>query len=163
MTAKCPCSILVLIRQFVNFTVTFSSILYNIYINSRLSVTSDYGSILAMLLGSSRNGRLELARLLVPTTSGTVSVIQKDGKRRLTAPGSFNTCPMYEGQRCILSASTMLLWYTGPPSLGLDPKDSEILGLKACRRLFVNLTQLGLDPPTTQLTVQATSNCTALV
>ena len=153
MTAKCPCSILVLIRQFVNFTVTFSSILYKIYINSRLSVTSDYGSILAMLLGSSRNGRLELARLLVPTTSGTVSVIQKDGKRRLTAPGSFNTCPMYEGQRCILR----------PPSLGLDPKDSEILGLKACRRLFVNLTQLGLDPPTTQLTVQATSNCTALV
>ena len=27
---------------------------------------------------------------------------------------------------------TILLWYTGPPSLGLDPKDLAILGLKAC-------------------------------
>ena len=27
---------------------------------------------------------------------------------------------------------TILLWYTGPPSLGLDLKDPAILGLEAC-------------------------------
>ena len=103
-----------------------------------------------MPLGSSRNGRLEVTQFSVPTTSGTVSVIRRDAKRNtsgLTAPGSLNTCPMCEGQRRIFNVPTILLWYTGPPSLCLDPKDPEILGLQACWRLFVNLAQLGLDLP----------------
>ena len=44
----------------------------------------------------------------VPTTSGTVSVIQRDAMRNtseLTAPGSLNTCPMCEGQRWIFNVS----------------------------------------------------------
>ena len=118
-----------------------------------------------MLLGSSNNGRLEVTRFSLPTTSGTVSVIRRDAKRNtlgLTAPGSLNTCPMCEKQRWVFNVPTMLLRYTGPPSLGLDPKDPAILGLKACWRLFVYLTQLGLDPQTTRLTVQASSNCPTL-
>ena len=55
--------------------------------------------------------------------------------------------------------STIYLWYTGFPSFGLDPKDPAILGLKACSRPFVNLTQLKLDPSTSRFTVQASSNC----
>ena len=62
-----------------------------------------------MLLGSGKNGRLEVARSFVSTTSGTVSVIitltvpeVRDLKfwsdalsltTRLTAPGSLNTYP----------------------------------------------------------------------
>ena len=114
-----------------------------------------------MLIGSSRNGGLEVTQFSKPTTSGTVSVIRRDAKRNtsgLTAPGSLNTCPMCEGQRWIFNVPTILLWYTGPPSLGLDPKDPAILGLEACWRLFVNLTQLGLDLPTTWLTVQTSVN-----
>ena len=75
-----------------------------------------------------------MTQFSVPTTSGTVSVIRRDAKRNtsgLTAPGSLNTCPMCEGQRWIFNVPTMLLWYTRPPSLGLDPKDPAILGLKA--------------------------------
>ena len=86
-----------------------------------------------MLLESSRKGSLEMTQFLVPTTSGTVSVIWRDAKRNtsgLTAPGSFNTCPMCEGQRLIFNMPIMLLWYTGPSSLGLNSKDSAILGLK---------------------------------
>ena len=62
---------------------------YNI--NNQLSVTNDYDCILAMLLGSSRNGRSEVTQFSVPTTSETVSVIRRDAKRNtfgLTAPGS---------------------------------------------------------------------------
>ena len=113
-----------------------------------------------MLLGSSKNGRLEVTRCSVPTTSGTVSVIQRDAK--LTAPGSLTTCQMCEGQRWIFNVPTILLWYTGPPSLGLDPKDPAILGLKAFWRILLTLTQLGLNLPTAWLTVQASSNWATL-
>ena len=59
--------------------------------------TSDYDCILAMLLGSSRNGRLEVTQFSVSTSSGTVSVIWRDAKSntsRLAAPGSLGTCPI---------------------------------------------------------------------
>ena len=82
-----------------------------------------------MLLGSSRNGRLEVTRFSVPTTSGTVSVIRRNAKRNtsgLTAPGSLNTYPMCEEQRWIFNVCPMLLWYTGLPSLGINTKDLAI-------------------------------------
>ena len=127
---------------------------------------SDCDCILAMLLGSSRNGRLEIRGFSVPTTSGTISVIRRNAlcnTSGLTATGSLNTCPMREEQRWIFYVHTILLWYTQPPSLGLDPKDPAIfLGLEACWRLFVDLFQLGLDLPTAWLTVQASSNCATL-
>ena len=81
--------------------------------NNRLSVTNDYDCILAMLLRSSQNGRLEMTQFSVPTTSGTVSVIRRVAKCNtfgLTAPGSLNTCPMCEGQRWIFNVPTILLW-----------------------------------------------------
>ena len=65
--------------------------LYKKAYNNRLSVTNDYDCILLMLLESSKNGRLEVTQFSVSTTSGTVSVIQRDVKcntSRLTAPGS---------------------------------------------------------------------------
>ena len=65
--------------------------------NNRLSVTNGYDCILEMLLGSSKNGRLEVTQSSVSTISGTVSVIRRDAKSNtsgLTAPGSLNTCPM---------------------------------------------------------------------
>ena len=82
-----------------------------------------------MLLGFSKNGRLEVTQFSVPATSETASVIGRDAlcnTTRLTAPGSINTCSMCEGQRWIFNVPTILLWYTDPPSLGLDAKDSEI-------------------------------------
>ena len=39
----------------------------------------------------------------------------------LTAPGSLNTCPMREGQEWIFNVPMILLRYTEPSSLGLDP------------------------------------------
>ena len=81
------------------------------------------------MLGSSRNGILEVTPFSAPFTSGTVSVIRRDAlcnTSGLTAPGRLNTCPMCEGQRWIFNVSMILLWYTGPPSLGLDPKDPAI-------------------------------------
>ena len=45
---------------------------------NQLSVTCDYNCILAMLFGSSTNGRLEVTQFLVTTTSGTVSVNRRD-------------------------------------------------------------------------------------
>ena len=81
-------------------------------INNRLSVTSDYDCILVMLIGSSRNGRLEVTPFSVSTTSRTVSVIRRDAlcnTSGLTAPGSLNTCPMCKCQRWIF---TILLWHT---------------------------------------------------
>ena len=84
---------------YVAMTSNQTSCLKLIY---RLSVSNDYDCILAMLLGSSKNGRLEVTRFSVLTTFGTVSVIRRDAKRNtsgLTAPGSLNTCPMCEGQR----------------------------------------------------------------
>ena len=114
----------------ISYTMLLSATIYVYNINNnQLSVTSDYDSILAMLLGSSRNGRLEVTPFSVPTTFGTVSVTQKDAlcnTSRLTAPGSLSTCPMCEGW--IINVPTILLWYT---SLGLDPKGPAILGLKA--------------------------------
>ena len=50
------------------------------------------------------DGRSEVTRFSVPTTSGTASVIRRDAKintSRLTAPEGFSTCPMCEGQRWI--------------------------------------------------------------
>ena len=55
-----------------------------------------------MLLGFSKNGRLEVTQFSVPATSETVSLIRRDAlcnTTRLTAPGSINTCSMCEGQR----------------------------------------------------------------
>ena len=43
--------------------------------NNRLSVTSDYECILAMLLGWSGDGKLEVIRFLVHSSSETVSAI----------------------------------------------------------------------------------------
>ena len=100
-----------------------------------LSVTNDYNCIIAMLLESSRNGRLEVTQFSVPTTSETVSVIRKDAKlntSELTTPGSLNTSPMRDGQRWNFNVFTILLWNTGPPCLSLDPKAPAILRLKAC-------------------------------
>ena len=105
------------------------SVFHISYNNNQLPVTSDYGCILAMLLGSSRNGRLEMTQLSVPTTSGTVSVIQRDARcntSRLTAPGSLNTCLMRERHRWYYCGTSL------GPSLGLDPKDPANFGLKAC-------------------------------
>ena len=79
-----------------------------------------------MLLGSSKNGILEVTKFSVPTTSGTVSVIRIGVMRNmsgLTKPGSLSTCSIFEGRR---------MWYTEPSSLGLGAKDSGILELKAC-------------------------------
>ena len=107
---------------------------------NRLSVNSDYDCIVVMLLGSSKNGRLELTLFSVPANSRTVSVILRDVKGNtsgLTAPDSFNTCPMCEGQRCegqkwIFNVPKMLLWCREPKSLGLNSKDPAFLGLKLC-------------------------------
>ena len=88
-----------------------------------------------MILGPSRNGRLEVTQFSVSTTSGTVSVMQGDvlcNSSGLTAPGSLNTYPMFEKQWWMFNLPTILLWYTGPPSLGLDPKDPAVLRLEAC-------------------------------
>ena len=42
-------------------------------------------------------------------------------------PNMGNTAlPMCEGQRWIFNVPTILLWYTGPPSLGLVPKDHVV-------------------------------------
>ena len=48
------------------------------YTNNWLEDISDYDCILVMLLGSNKNGRLELTQFSVPTASGTVSVIRRD-------------------------------------------------------------------------------------
>ena len=48
--------------------------------NNPLSVTNHNDCILAMLLVSSRNGRLEVTQFSVPTPCGTVSVIQSFAK-----------------------------------------------------------------------------------
>ena len=80
--------------------------------SNQLSVTNDYHYILVMLLGSSRNGRLEVTQFSVPTTSGTVSVIRRDALWNtswLAALGSLNTCPMCESQKWIINVPTILL------------------------------------------------------
>ena len=97
--------------------------------NNRLTVTSNYDFTLAMLLGSSRNGRLEVTRLSVPTTFGTVSVIRRNAlcnKSELTAPGSLNICPMCELQRWIFNEPLIILWYTWPSNWGHNPKDPAV-------------------------------------
>ena len=43
------------------------------------SVTSDYDRILTMLLGSSRNGRLDVTLFSIPTTSGTACQCNPEG------------------------------------------------------------------------------------
>ena len=61
-----------------------------------------------MLPGSSRNGRLEVTRFSVPTTSGTVSATRRDAKGNmsgLTASGSL------ERQRQIFNMPAILLQY----------------------------------------------------
>ena len=78
-----------------------------------------------------KNGRLEMTPFSVPITSGTVSVICRYAlcnTSKLTAPGTLNTFSMCEGQRWIFNVLTILLWYTGLPSLGLDPKDPAVRG-----------------------------------
>ena len=86
---------------------------------NRLSVISDYDCIFAMLLRSSMSGSLEVSTFSVTTTSGTVSVIQRDARRNtsvLTAPGSLHTCSMCEERRWIINVPMILLWSTAPPS-----------------------------------------------
>ena len=66
-----------------------------------MSVNSDYDCILAMLLGLSRDDRLEVTQFSVPITSTTVSVIRRDAKRNtsgLTARGSLNTYQCLKGR-----------------------------------------------------------------
>ena len=85
---------------------------YKLNNNNWLSVISDYDCYLVMLLGLSRNGRLEATIFSIPTTSVTVSVIQRDANRNtsgLTAPGSLNTSQMCEEQRWIFNVPTILL------------------------------------------------------
>ena len=130
---------------------------------NQLSVISDYNYILAMLLGSSKNGRLVVnwrwPDSQFSTTSGTTSVIRRDAVQKtfeLTAPGGLNTWIKGEGQRWIVNGPTILLWYMMPLSLGFD---TAMIEPKACWKLFVNMTQLGLDMPTSWLTVQASTNC----
>ena len=50
----------------------------------------------------------------------------------LTALGTLDTCPMCNGHRWIFNVFMILLFYTRPPSLGLDPRDPAIIGLEAC-------------------------------
>ena len=86
--------------------------------NNQLSVTSDYNCILTMLIGSSRNGRLEVTQFSVFTSFGTASVILRDAlcnPSGLTAPGSLNNCPMCEGQRWVFSVPMMIWWHVEPP------------------------------------------------
>ena len=119
----------------------YCEINYSYYMINWLSVNSGCDFILVMVLELSTNGRLEVTWFSVPTTSGTVSVIQRDAKRNkleLTAPGSLNTCLMCKGQRWIFNVLTKLLWYTEPPSLGFDLKDSAILELKLVENIFVS-------------------------
>ena len=102
---------------------------------NRLSVTVDYDCILAMLLGSSRNGRLEVTQFSVPTTSGNCQCNPERCKEQHIRADSTRqpyAYPMCEGQRWILNVPTILLWYTEPPSLGLDLKNPATLGLEAC-------------------------------
>ena len=97
----------------------------------------------------------ELTPFSVPTTSVTVCVIQRDplcNTSGLTAPGSINTCPMCEGQRGNFNVPVILLWYTGPPHVGLDPKKPAVLELRDYRRLFANFAQLRLNLPKRLLT-----------
>ena len=56
-----------------------------------------------MLLGSSKDGKLEMIWFSIPTTSVTVST--KGCTSGLTAPGSFNTYPMRDGSLSTLSQS----------------------------------------------------------
>ena len=122
--------------------------------------------ILATLLGSTRNGRLEVTSFAVSTTFGTVGATGRDASCKiyeLTAPGSIKTCPMCEGQRWIFNVPMILLWYTRAPGLVFDSREPAILELKVCRKLFFNLAQLGLDPSTARLTVHASSNCATLM
>ena len=77
-----------------------------------------------MLLGSNWNSRLEVTQFLVPNTSKTVSVIRE--MYSATAPGSLNICSMCEMQMYIFNVPTIILWCTGPLSLGLNLKDSAI-------------------------------------
>ena len=110
--------------------------------NNRLLVTSDYDCILAMLLGSSKNGRIEVNQFSALTTSGTVSAIRRNAKRntpRLTAPGSLNTSPMCEGQRWIFNVPTVLLWYTGPESLGLVFERPSNFRVKRLLKAFLSI------------------------
>ena len=84
------------------------------------------------MLEPNKNGRLELTWFSVPTTSGTVIVIWRDAKSNtsgMTALGCLDICPMCKEQKWDFF---LLLWYMGPPSLGLDLKDSALLGLEAC-------------------------------
>ena len=77
----------------------YTCIYIHVHVNNWLSVNSDYGCILVMLLGLSRNGRLEVTRFSIPTTSKTVSVIQRNEMRNsyeLRAPGRFSACQMCE-------------------------------------------------------------------
>ena len=98
-----------------------------------------------MLLGTSRNGRLEVSQYSVSTTSGAVSVIRRDAKRntsRLTTPGSLNTWLMCEGQRWIFNVLTILFWYTGSPSFRPRSEKLNNFRVRSLLKTFCHLTQL---------------------
>ena len=119
------------------------------YNNYRLSVTSDYDCILAMLPGSKKNGRLEVTPFSVSTTSGTVSVIRRNALCNtpgLTAPDSLNTCPMCNGQRWIFNMSTVLSMVHGASKFRSWSERPSNFRVKSLLKVLVNLTQLGLDP-----------------
>ena len=84
----------------------------------QLSVTSDYDCVLAMLFGSSRNGTLDVTQFSVATIFETAGAIRRDAL--------YNTCPMCKGQRWIINMFTILLWYTGPPNLGINSKTQHL-------------------------------------
>ena len=97
----------------------------NNVINNVISVTSGGECILAILLGSSKNDRLEMTLFSVPTTYGTVTLrYALCNKLKLTAPGSLNTCPMccpdYMGLLCLRS----------------DPKKHSNLEVKSLAKAF---------------------------
>ena len=76
----------------------YTCIYIHVHVNNWLSVNSDYGCILVMLLGSRKNGRLEVAQFSVPTTSGTVSVVWRDASCNTSWTTEPGTCKQ---QRCI--------------------------------------------------------------
>ena len=83
-----------------------------------------------MLLGSSRNGRIKVTQLSVPTTCGTVSVTQRDALCKtsgLTAPGSQRA----KGIGGSFNEPILLL-FTDLPNVGLNPQYPVILKLDAC-------------------------------
>ena len=54
--------------------------------NNWQSVTSDYDCILAILIGSSKKGRLEMTSFSVPTASESISIIWRNAMSNTKQP-----------------------------------------------------------------------------